>query len=234
MSQPVVDSYQSPVGGTATVTFGTMTRKGVSFVNIADRIRNLRKARGISQEEFADQIGVSRQAVSKWESEQSTPDIEKIILISDFFGVTTDYLLKGIEPQQHEVRRKPDAGIFSIVGTALNIIGVIVAMWIWYEERRPLAAAVGLILMTIGCVIFAIGQWIGNGETKAKAKKLFWIINIWTLPLIPISMFMGMAGRLFLYYIGGFVFITHGLFWLIYFGICVLVEIWIIKKYKPI
>ena len=45
-------------------------------MNIADRIQNLRKARGISQEELADKIGVSRQAVSKWESEQSTPDIE--------------------------------------------------------------------------------------------------------------------------------------------------------------
>ncbi len=45
-------------------------------MNIADRIQNLRKARGISQEELADKIEVSRQAVSKWESEQSTPDIE--------------------------------------------------------------------------------------------------------------------------------------------------------------
>ncbi len=212
-------------------------------MNIAERIRNLRKARGISQEEFADQIGVSRQAVSKWESEQSMPDIEKIILISDFFGVTTDYLLKGVEPQPHEVRRKPDAGIFSIVGTALNIIGVIAAMWIWYEEQRPLAAAVGLILMTIGCVIFAIGQCVGDGETKAKAKKQFWIINVWTLPLIPVSMFIGVVGRLFLLYyyrVGRVPFflyrnpiIVYGLFWLVYFGICVIVEIGLIKKYKP-
>ena len=62
-------------------------------MNIADRILNLRKSRGISQEELADKIGVSRQAVSKWESEQSTPDIDKIILLSDYFDVTTDYLL---------------------------------------------------------------------------------------------------------------------------------------------
>ena len=62
-------------------------------MNIADRIQNLRKARGISQEELADKIGVSRQAVSKWESEQSTPDIEKIILLSNYFETTTDYLL---------------------------------------------------------------------------------------------------------------------------------------------
>ena len=65
---------------------------------IADRIQNLRKTKGLSQEQLADAIGVSRQAVSKWESEQATPDLEKIILMSEYFEVTTDYLLKGIEP----------------------------------------------------------------------------------------------------------------------------------------
>lgn len=48
-------------------------------MNIADRIQHLRKAKGISQEELADQIGVSRQAVSKWESEQSTPDMDTFL-----------------------------------------------------------------------------------------------------------------------------------------------------------
>lgn len=66
-------------------------------MNVADRIQNLRKTKGISQEQLADAIGVSRQAVSKWESEQTTPDIDKIILMSEYFDVTTDYLLKGIE-----------------------------------------------------------------------------------------------------------------------------------------
>ena len=47
-------------------------------MNIADRIQLLRKAKGISQEVLADQIGVSRQAVSKWESEQSMPDLKKL------------------------------------------------------------------------------------------------------------------------------------------------------------
>ena len=64
----------------------------------ADRIQSLRKSKGMSQEELADAVGVSRQAVSKWESEQATPDLEKIVIMSDVFEVTTDYLLKGIEP----------------------------------------------------------------------------------------------------------------------------------------
>jgi len=64
-------------------------------MNIADRIQYLRKQRGLSQDELADKIGVSRQAVSKWESEQSMPDLDKIIVMSDLFEVTTDYILKG-------------------------------------------------------------------------------------------------------------------------------------------
>lgn len=67
-------------------------------MNIADRIQSLRKTKGISQEQLADVVGVSRQAVSKWESEQASPDLEKIILMSEYFDVTTDYILKGIEP----------------------------------------------------------------------------------------------------------------------------------------
>lgn len=46
-------------------------------MNLADRIQSLRKAKGISQEELAEHVGVSRQAVSKWESGQSAPDLEK-------------------------------------------------------------------------------------------------------------------------------------------------------------
>lgn len=67
-------------------------------MTIADRIQSLRKSKGMSQEELADAVGVSRQAVSKWESEQATPDLDKVIIMSDIFEVTTDYLLKGIEP----------------------------------------------------------------------------------------------------------------------------------------
>ena len=74
-------------------------------MNMSDRIQYLRKTKGISQEELADKVGVSRQAVSKWESEQSTPDLEKVIIMSDFFGVTTDYILKGIEPVNDKEQR---------------------------------------------------------------------------------------------------------------------------------
>ncbi|MCR5488800.1 MAG: helix-turn-helix domain-containing protein [Saccharofermentans sp.] len=71
-------------------------------MNIADRIQSLRKQKGMSQIELADAIGVSRQAVSKWESEQTIPDLDKIVAMSEIFGTTTDYLLKGVEPVENE------------------------------------------------------------------------------------------------------------------------------------
>ena len=61
---------------------------------LADKIIDLRKKYGWSQEELAAQLGVSRQSVSKWEGAQSIPDMAKIVQMSELFGVSTDYLLK--------------------------------------------------------------------------------------------------------------------------------------------
>lgn len=63
-------------------------------MKLAEKIFHERKKLGMSQEQFAEQMEVSRQAVSKWESGQSMPDLDKIILMSNVFGVSTDYLLK--------------------------------------------------------------------------------------------------------------------------------------------
>ncbi len=61
---------------------------------IADKIMMLRKQNGWSQEELAEKMNVSRQAVSKWESAQTVPDLQRILELSRLFGVSTDYLLK--------------------------------------------------------------------------------------------------------------------------------------------
>jgi transcriptional regulator with XRE-family HTH domain len=60
----------------------------------ADKIIDLRKKNGWSQEELAEKLDVSRQSISKWESAQSIPDMAKILRLSELFGVSTDYLLK--------------------------------------------------------------------------------------------------------------------------------------------
>ena len=68
----------------------------------ADKLILLRKKAGWSQEELADQMNVTRQSVSKWEGAQSIPDLEKMIRLSELFGVSTDYLLKDeIEEAEH-------------------------------------------------------------------------------------------------------------------------------------
>lgn len=68
----------------------------------ADKLIQLRKKAGWSQEELADQMNVTRQSVSKWEGAQSVPDLEKMIRLSELFGVSTDYMLKDeIEEAEH-------------------------------------------------------------------------------------------------------------------------------------
>lgn len=69
---------------------------------LADKIIELRKKAGMSQEELAEKLGVSRQAVSKWESKQSVPDLSRILQISELFSVSTDILLKDeLDLSQH-------------------------------------------------------------------------------------------------------------------------------------
>ncbi len=69
-------------------------------MNLSDKIQKLRKEHGLSQEVFAEKLGVSRQSVSKWESGSALPDTEKIVAISELFGVSTDYLLKNTDPTE--------------------------------------------------------------------------------------------------------------------------------------
>lgn len=61
---------------------------------LSEKIYTLRRKNGLSQEQLAERIGVSRQAISKWEGGLSVPESEKLIAISEYFNVTLDYLLK--------------------------------------------------------------------------------------------------------------------------------------------
>ena len=77
---------------------------------LAEKIMDLRKKNGWSQEELAEKLNVSRQAVSKWEGAQSVPDMGRIVQLSELFGVSTDYLLKD-ELEQTDVSQEttPDS-----------------------------------------------------------------------------------------------------------------------------
>ncbi|MFR4560250.1 MAG: helix-turn-helix domain-containing protein [Flavonifractor plautii] len=65
-----------------------------------ERLYQLRKGRGISQEELAHTVGVSRQAVQKWEAGAATPDLGNLSALADYFVVSLDYLVRGIEPEK--------------------------------------------------------------------------------------------------------------------------------------
>lgn len=77
-------------------------------MKLSEKIILLRKQKGWSQEELAAQMNVSRQSVSKWESGASVPEIDKILLLSEIFGTTTDYLLKEEADQGECFDELPD------------------------------------------------------------------------------------------------------------------------------
>lgn len=66
-------------------------------MHFSEKLLTLRKASNLTQEQLAEKLDVSRQSISKWESGQATPELEKIVAISTIFDVTTDYLLKSSE-----------------------------------------------------------------------------------------------------------------------------------------
>ena len=66
-------------------------------MNFSEKLLTLRKAKGMTQEQLAEKLDVSRQSISKWESGQAVPELEKIVALSTIFDVTTDYLLKSSE-----------------------------------------------------------------------------------------------------------------------------------------
>lgn len=88
---------------------------------LADKIIRLRKKNGYSQEELAEKMNVSRQAVSKWEGAQTIPDLEKILLLGELFGVTTDYLLKDEIEDEAFTDDSPESGVKRVAIEEANI-----------------------------------------------------------------------------------------------------------------
>ena len=113
---------------------------------LADKIIRLRKKNGWSQEELADKMNVSRQAVSKWESAQTIPDLEKILQLGTLFGVTTDYLLKDeIEEEEFSNDSSSDTTVKKISIEEANT----------YLEQRK-SASWRIALATFLCILSPI------------------------------------------------------------------------------
>ena len=128
---------------------------------LADKIIDLRKKAGWSQEELAQQLGVSRQSVSKWEGAQSIPDIDKILQMSRIFGVSTDYLLKD------EIELPAEEPAAADSTPALRRVSMEEASR-YLELRR--AAAPRLALATFLCVISPIALILLGGLSEYTAR----------------------------------------------------------------
>ena len=163
---------------------------------LAQRILNQRRARGLSQEELAEQVGVSRQAVGKWESGQSQPDLDKVIALSRFFEVSCDWLLTGREPEAPAAPAPGGAeGNYDrqvlILATVIDLAAFILSLALWGHYQTGLCTAVALIGSAVGAGCFlacsaALAPRLGEERIRRRQLR-FWQVNIWIIALPVIS-----------------------------------------------
>lgn len=159
-----------------------------------DRIQALRKARGWSQEELAAQIGVSRQAVSRWELDSTKPEAEKILALCDRFGVSTDYLLRedapapGIAGRAKQPGDWPAWAVAAFGGITLFVLKLLSSIHRTFVEPAHRVGADGHVtivssgyytgfsdyVQSRGVVWLA---WLAAGALALGAGKLLW--NWW-------------------------------------------------------
>ena len=111
-------------------------------MNFNEKLIDLRKTKGMSQEELGAELKVSRQTISKWESGQSYPDFQRLVLLSDYFGLTLDELVKDIDVQEVRDKNISNEKINSIYND-INTAKVFVK---WYLIIAGIAAGIVLIL----------------------------------------------------------------------------------------
>ena len=129
---------------------------------------------------MANQLNVSRQTLSKWELGISTPETDKIVQISEYFNVSTDYLLKDtIEFVEPTTKRQFSPRSLIIVSTTLILIGLIIMIALWEY------AYLGFIIQIVGVAIF---EFLISHQPKPEHKlirSVFYGINLWLIIFVP-------------------------------------------------
>ena len=108
-------------------------------MNFNDRLIDLRRKRGLSQEQLGYELGVLRQTVSKWELAQSYPDFQRLVLLSDYYEMSLDELVKGVDVGDVRSLNESEKQISSIYSDL--------------ERGKEAARRVWLLLLIAGCVI---------------------------------------------------------------------------------
>ena len=159
-------------------------------MTLAEKILSLRTERGMSQDDLAEKLEVSRQSVSKWETGQSTPDLDKIIRLADLFGVSVDELVRDGErpqsqppqPQVVYVEREKQgltpiqkAGVvMEVTGVAFAVIGIMGAPLLVFAAAALVILGLPLLLaknhpwLIAGWLAVALSCWVLNPYTSVS------------------------------------------------------------------
>jgi len=157
-------------------------------MKFAEKIQNLRKSKNLSQEELAERLDISRQSVSKWESGLAMPEIDKLIMLSEIFGVTTDYLLKDGEPpcdatqtNTNEIFKKEESDN-SILGIKYGMIMILVgSLGALIQDLLYtlliISYSKGYLLGISICIILSITGLLITRRSNAKMKSKFSVLK---------------------------------------------------------
>lgn len=156
---------------------------------LADKIIKERKKNGWSQEELADQLDVSRQSVSKWESGQSIPDLDKIIKLASIFSVSTDYLLRDDLEDTSEVRVE-ESFVEDSKKRKVSLKEALEYLDIVKKNSRLLALATALCILSPVCLI-VLNVLNGEGTyLSSTLSVLIGLVTLFILIAIAVGLFM--------------------------------------------
>ncbi len=155
---------------------------------LADKIITLRKKNGWSQEELAEKVGVSRQAISKWESAQSVPDLDKILRMSEIFGVTTDFLLKDeMETEEYTGSTAEDSPLRAVSMEEANA-------YLAYKKTASVKVALGVLLCILSpiCLIL-LGGFSDYGMINETVASAVGVCTLLAMIAVAVGIFISTA-----------------------------------------
>ena len=145
-------------------------------MNVSEKIRTLRKSKGMSQEELAGQVNISRQAVSRWENGTALPDADNIVQLSKLFGVTTDYLLMdSYESDEDSPKIKENNKILHANLTRLAIMFQAACLnaciYSWGDSNTIMLETVMKSFPLLACSIWMASNHRYEKDLKQRAKN---------------------------------------------------------------